>query len=283
MVFKSIVGAMSTCLTIASFGVDAILVSRLGGLAYYDTDADLTWIADANYAHTSGYHNDGFMSWADATTWAAGLEVAGITGWRLPTTTAELNAGCLGFNCSGSEMGNLFYNVLGSTAGYSGNSGPFSNFTLDVYWSATEYPLDINNFAWRFNMFSGGFQGNLNKVFGGYAMAVQSGDISAVPVSTGVYKPTIREVEFPCVKLVNDQTDSVYTVKLQANDDLIFHLTLATKLDSQNCNVTYDVISKILSIPMVIVDGDTTGTRYFVEMIANENLEFSVTRLTPQE
>lgn len=186
MVIKTIVGAIFICLTFASISAGAALVSRLGGLAYYDTDANLTWLADANYAHTSGYHNDGFMGWAEANTWATSLEVAGVTDWRLPTTTAELNAGCLGFNCSDSEMGNLFYNVLGNTAGYLSNSGPFSNFTRDVYWSATEHPLDPNNFAWRFNMFSNGYQGNLNKVFGGYALAVHSGDISTVQVPVAV-------------------------------------------------------------------------------------------------
>lgn len=27
--------------------------------AYYDTEADLTWLADANYAQTSGFDSDG--------------------------------------------------------------------------------------------------------------------------------------------------------------------------------------------------------------------------------
>ena len=61
MVFKSIIGATCTCLAVISFSADAALVSRLGGLAYYDTDADLTWLADANYAKSSGYDGDGRM------------------------------------------------------------------------------------------------------------------------------------------------------------------------------------------------------------------------------
>ena len=36
----------ATALVISS-SVNAALVERLGGLAYYDTDADLTWLADA--------------------------------------------------------------------------------------------------------------------------------------------------------------------------------------------------------------------------------------------
>jgi len=64
---------------------DAALVGRLaatpGGTdyqAYYDEDADLTWLADANAA--------GVMNWVNANNWAANLDIDGVTGWRLPTT-----------------------------------------------------------------------------------------------------------------------------------------------------------------------------------------------------
>jgi len=101
------------------------LVSRLGGLAYYDTEADLTWLADANYARTSGFDPDGIMSWVDANVWAAGLDFNGDTvpdGWRLATSDT-----CGGYNCTGSEMGNLYYNVLGNSYGRLTNTGPFIN------------------------------------------------------------------------------------------------------------------------------------------------------------
>jgi len=125
----------------------AVLLERLGGLAYYDTEADLTWLADANYAFTSGYSTggpSGRMIWADANNWSAGLSVAGISGWRLPESDA-----CVGYNCFSSEMGNLFYNVLGNTAGTLSNSGPFSNVVRGFFWSATDYAPDPNN-AWGF-------------------------------------------------------------------------------------------------------------------------------------
>ncbi|MEA2079422.1 MAG: hypothetical protein U9P00_06110 [Pseudomonadota bacterium] len=48
--------------------------------AYYDTTLDITWLANANAAGTT-------MNWADANSWAAGLNVNGVTGWRLPTNT----------------------------------------------------------------------------------------------------------------------------------------------------------------------------------------------------
>lgn len=106
-----------------TMSANAALIERLGGLAYYDDVADLTWLADANYAQTSGYDANGRMTWADANAWAAGLEVAGVTGWRLPDTIDVGNDGATytnlyqgvdyGYNITThSEMSNMFYNVL---------------------------------------------------------------------------------------------------------------------------------------------------------------------------
>jgi len=41
--------------------------------AYYDTDLHITWLADANYAQTSGYDADGLMNRIEAITWASNL------------------------------------------------------------------------------------------------------------------------------------------------------------------------------------------------------------------
>lgn len=43
---------------IISGSVDAALVDRGGGMIY-DTDRDITWLQDMNYAKTSGYDADG--------------------------------------------------------------------------------------------------------------------------------------------------------------------------------------------------------------------------------
>lgn len=187
MVFKSIIGATCTCLAVVSFSADAALVSRLGGMAYYDDVADLTWLADANYAQTSGYDADGAMNFSTANAWAAGLDVAGVTGWRLASTDPALS----GINQSGSEMGNLFYNVLGGVAGQSittthnANYDLFSNVQSYYYWSATEYAPDTA-YAWHLNMASGSQNYN-SKPLNRYAWAVQSGDVSAVPVPAAVW------------------------------------------------------------------------------------------------
>lgn len=175
-------------LTISSNASSALL-SRLGGLAYYDTDANLTWLADADYAKSSGYDADGIMDWYNANDWAAGLIVAGVDGWRLPDTlTPDPSCTNTFFNCAGSEMGNLYYNVLGNESYPDGiNTGPFSNIH-SYYWSAT--PKEDSNphhpSAWVFNMESGdqsSFEINDPYLYYvGYAWAVYSGDVNEVPI-----------------------------------------------------------------------------------------------------
>ncbi len=192
MNIKSLTVAVSAL--VLSTGVNAALIERLGGLAYYDDAADLTWLADANYAQTSGYDSDGLMSFSKANTWAASLDidgVAGADGWRLadtlqPDASCQFNGSLsYGFNCTGSEMGSLFYNVLGNTSGSLSNTGPFSNVQSFYYWSATVSALDTN-YAWYFNM-NNGYQLDIGRSSDLYAWAVMSGDVSTVPVPAAVW------------------------------------------------------------------------------------------------
>lgn len=95
--------------------------------AWYDDVLDITWLADANYARTSGRDADGLMDWPTATAWVQNLEYYGITGWRLPTAT-PLNGSAydhtfsnngttdVGFGIRGthSELSHLFYVTLGN-------------------------------------------------------------------------------------------------------------------------------------------------------------------------
>lgn len=122
---------------------NAALFSRMGGDAYYDDVLNITWLADANYAQTSGFDADGEMNWANANAWANTLIINGYSGWRLPTTnpingsTYNLSSspgtnaeGIIddGYNISapgtifagntGSEMAHLFYNTLGNVSDY---------------------------------------------------------------------------------------------------------------------------------------------------------------------
>jgi len=87
---------------------DAALVSRLGGLAYYDDVANLTWLADTNPVNGTAF-NYGFTN--DGST-ARGLNIS---------RSGTANAGS-----QSSKLVNLFYNVLGNVSDYD-SSGVFDN------------------------------------------------------------------------------------------------------------------------------------------------------------
>jgi hypothetical protein len=175
--------------------------------AYFDTDLNITWLADANYAKTSPYFAyvaDGAMSWGLAKTWANQLNINGIAGWRLPDvkpvdgisfqylgSTAGTTDEGYNITSTQSELAHLYYVTLGNkgVATASGdfqpgfglsNTGPFSNIQ-SAYWYGVEYAANTN-FAWSFFTDYGG-QGNNNKIYMSYAWAVHSGDVAAVPES----------------------------------------------------------------------------------------------------
>lgn len=157
--------------------------------AYYDPEDNLTWLADANA--------NGVMVWSDAMKWAKNLNINGVTGWRLPDSkqpdpACDMQIGGIsrGFRCTGSELGKLFYNVLGNPAltdlcRTSGdctkikntlkNTGPFKNIQLDYYWTATSDPTDPDSAMYL--DFRYGDQREVNKLFGMYVWPVHTGDV----------------------------------------------------------------------------------------------------------
>ncbi len=162
------------------------LIDRGGGMIY-DNTLNITWLADWNYALTSGFDSDGLMDWASANNWANSLVYGGFSDWRLPTA---LNAGGSGpcgpnFNCTASEIGHMFYADWGATAGNAFSSGTnaanlalFSNVQSFDYWSGTEYAPDTA-FAWNFSTLIG-HQNFDPKGLGLHAVAVRPGDVPTV-------------------------------------------------------------------------------------------------------
>ena len=191
-----LLGVLSACaISLFSISANAALIGVLpattGGTnyqAYYDDVADLTWLANANAAGAT-------MTWADANAWAANLNIDGVTGWRLPDTL-QPDSACSGqsdgvsyqYGCTGSEMGNLFYNVLGGTRGlpialeHNSNYDLFSNVQPLFYWSATACCVTQSGAAFYF-VFNGGYQSYGVKYNPNYAWAVHSGNVGAVPIS----------------------------------------------------------------------------------------------------
>lgn len=192
----TLLGATCAGILIAASGAaQAALIDRGGGLIY-DTDLNITWLADTNYARTSGYDADGLMTWSGANTWAENLNyydsVRGVTfsDWRLPSSNE-----CTYYNCTGSELGHMFYNELGGVAGqyidaiHNANYWLFTNFPPGFYWTSASY-APIPGRALGFYAGDGGqyayYKTNLL-----YAWAVRSGDVAAaastVPVPAAAW------------------------------------------------------------------------------------------------
>lgn len=203
--------ASAFCAGVFSLGLvasaEAALVSRLGGLAVYDTDFNITWLADANLAASdtfgvSGIAGSGIMTWDTAQSWINAVNTAGYLGysdWRLPTTlqpdaTCAFQSGSVsyGYNCSGSEMGHLFYTELGGVAGtsiqttHNSSLSLFSNIQPGNYWSGTEYAPDAASSAWIFGFLYGGQDADY-KSANLYALVVRPGDVAAVPLPSAVW------------------------------------------------------------------------------------------------
>ena len=175
--------------------------------AYYDTTLNISWLADANVIGQADFHT--------ASAWANGLDVAGVTGWHLPSInintcgTSGLGAafwnggGVCGYNVqtATSDMAHLYSTTLGNVS-YSGftdsygngpglsaqlldNSGPFSNLQAYGYWFSLDNAVDPwtgvanSNEAWRFSFYAGR-QDNLANTDQLYAWAVHDGDVGQI-------------------------------------------------------------------------------------------------------
>ncbi len=218
---KYLATSVALCIGLLSArGVNAALVSALGGKVVNDTDFNIAWLANANLAATNtfgltygvNYGNDsygnpsiieadGLMTWGGAQKWIAAMNAANYLGyndWRLPTTL-QPDASCeyqssgdsYGYNCTGSEMGHLFYTELGGVAGndittaHNANYSLFSNLQSVFYWSGTEYAPDPA-FAWLFGT-NGGTQDYAPKGNYLYALAVRTGQVTVTPLPTSAW------------------------------------------------------------------------------------------------
>lgn len=184
--------AAAAAMVALSGAAQAALIDRGGGMIY-DTTRNLTWLADMNYAKTSGYNSDGLMTWAAAKAWAEGLRYGGYDDWRLPNMDP-----CTVGLCADSELGGLFVtdlgikddesvlNPTGDTAEQIANVALFSNVQSFIYWSGTVLPADPDDpddpdapvfaraFATNF-----GSVGYYSEQWAFYAVAVRPGDVAA--------------------------------------------------------------------------------------------------------
>ena len=171
------------------------LISELNGQVVYDQTTNLSWIANANLAGINTFGVSGFinlMTWDTAHNWIAAMDAAhylGYSDWRLPTSDT-----CTGYNCTGSEMGNLFYNGLGQVAGqniyttHNANLSLFQNVRSGYHWSGTEVGCltSVPSSCSLAFVPSDGSQGLVDTSGGVYgiaisAMVVRTGNVAAVP------------------------------------------------------------------------------------------------------
>lgn len=160
---------------ITSGAAQASLINRGNGLIY-DTDLNITWTNPAQLAQT----------WDVAQQWISQLNISnymGFSNWRLPTGDS-----CLGYNCTGSEMGHLFFNELGGeghadiSLHHNANFSLFPSLYGQQYWTGTSYAPDTR-LAYFFT-FTVGASVEINKSAQGiHGWAVRDGDVVTAPVS----------------------------------------------------------------------------------------------------
>ena len=143
--------------------------------AYYDPNLNITWAADTAINDPN--------AWDTQMAWAAGLNLGGVTGWRLPS--ADVNGDTTVVNCAGggvvgcsdNEMGYLFWEegITQSTP------GPFSNLDISntLWWSDTPFEsCCVWSHSWRSGA-QAPYSTDIVDYY--YAWAVYDGD---VPVDT---------------------------------------------------------------------------------------------------
>lgn len=194
--------------------------------AYYDTDQNITWLADANYYATQGnppmvdpfWRNNMWLpptylpagqvqlyalntSIPYAANWVAGLSVGGVQGWRLPhrLVPAGTNAGGPRFQCDATgcnEQWNWPSELTWLAMALNGQSGPFINVMGGSYLAVTpnrhqqEYVQLSNPLIPPVNGMSGMVSDETSYI-AGYVWAVHDGDVgsavSPVPVPAAAW------------------------------------------------------------------------------------------------
>lgn len=162
------------------------LEERYGGLAYFDPQVNVTFVANTN--------SQGQLSYQSAMDWAAGLDIGGITGWTLPYFTPGPTAGCDEACLIAQGLFAYLYHIRGITASA---PGPFTNLG-GIYWASN------NNFEYSIGAYVNAqynFDTGFGNVFFGSptnlanAWAYKAGDplnglnveLSAVPLPAAIW------------------------------------------------------------------------------------------------
>jgi len=192
------------------------LPATLGGTDYqavYDTDLDITWLADTNLIASNSFgllyntelddypstsyvetdnriFNDGRANWGGASHWvdamnasSGGTGYLGYDDWRLAKEIGPFD----------NELSHLFYDELGGrppaiATSAPNNGGPdlvlFNNLQTSNYWTGIEFSNP--EFA-RFFRVAGTQSDAGRKTDAMFVIAARDGDIAAVPVPAAMW------------------------------------------------------------------------------------------------
>jgi hypothetical protein len=189
-----LLGAISVgVLSLITTSSHAVLVDNGGGLIY-DTVLNITWAQP----------DTATRNWREATTWASGLTLGGVTGWRLPYLSVAVGSDPFPFTippqpvdcstatelaCRDNEFGYLFYHNLGGTTGNSilTSSDPdlalFPTLRDDTYWSGTGDQGVEYSFYFDFYFGAQAQAGDGNDMF---TWAVHDGNVGGASVTVDI-------------------------------------------------------------------------------------------------
>jgi hypothetical protein len=252
--------------------VQAELIDRGDGMIY-DTVLDITWLQDAHYALTSGYDDDGYMTWYEAVEWADQLVYAGFNDWRLasrsvsagtPVGTVESVESLVNCHteseeaCRDNEYGYMFvHNLDGSLFDdLTGNQTSTNNVELQNiqygYWSNSQYLDYFEAFVF---FFGGGGSLYDGKTSHWAAWAVRDGDIDDPPC------PTPAQPDELTAKL---RRDTVYLSWQPSEDATSYDVYRRLNYDDYVTIANTDQNTYADRLP-----GGTRGVEYYVVAVNN--------------
>ncbi len=171
--------ALAACLAApANAALHGRLPATTGGIdyqAYYDDVLDITWAQDAGLS--------GVNDWVGSQGFAAGLEIGGITGWRV--ASMDVDGDGVVFDCrspivTDEECRDNEYSYMFDRNGinFPMGTGPFA-IPSSSYWSSTDSPVDPENLACSFAFDTGNQGCSAPKSAEVPAWAVYPGDVDA--------------------------------------------------------------------------------------------------------
>lgn len=167
------------------------IISTIGSINDTPNEFDTPKNSGYHTLSTTDFNLNGKVSWFGAQAFVAYLNTinyAGSQQWTLPTAGAFP---LVGWNETGTQFTQLFYNELGGNENINiPNTSNFTNEQNDAYWLSTEGgwrdDMSSPNMGWSFSTETG-YQFNDNKNIQFHAWAIHPGKVAAVPLPAAIW------------------------------------------------------------------------------------------------